>query len=116
MRKVKFIRTIFLILLTILVANCHSPEVVLMESEGDVNEMGELRVGKVILGDSCPVVIETMNGDVKMLMYPVNLDERFFNNGMTVRFTCTPSRAKQPLGCLVDAVVSIGFIEEVKRN
>ena len=69
----------------------------------------ELISGKVhVLYKGCPVLIEIMENDQMIKLYPVNLDESFKVEGLKIMFAYSPSRAPQPESCLlIDKVVSV---------
>jgi hypothetical protein len=71
-------------------------------------------VGKVIVGDTCPLYIEAYEGENIVLLYPVNLDTTLQFTGAFIRFKYTLSRAKQPSTCVVDKVVSLENVEQLR--
>jgi hypothetical protein len=71
-------------------------------------------VGKVRVGDVCPLYIEAFEGENRLILYPVNLEEYLQVNGAMIRFSYTLSRAKQPGTCAVDKVVSLSNVEQLR--
>ncbi len=71
-------------------------------------------VGKVFVGDTCPLYIEAYEGENRVILYPVNLDESLQFTGAFIRFRYTLSRAKQPSTCVVDKVVSLENVEQLR--
>jgi hypothetical protein len=71
-------------------------------------------VGKVFVGETCPLYIEAYEGENKVILYPVNLDEGLQFTGAFIRFQYTLSRAKQPSTCAVDKVVSLENVEQLR--
>ncbi len=76
--------------------------------------VGTVRVAKT----GCKVFIEAQMSKDKndiMLMYPVNLDEKFHKEGMFIKFTYAESRAQQPEGCTADKVVSLSDVTPLRN-
>jgi hypothetical protein len=71
-------------------------------------------VGKVFVGETCPLYIEAYEGENRVILYPVNLDESLQFTGAFIRFQYTLSRAKQPSTCAVDKVVSLENVEQLR--
>jgi hypothetical protein len=82
--------------------NSNNPPV---EAVPSVDYSDSTIVGKVFIGETCPLYIEAYEGENKVILYPVNLDESF---------QYTLSRAKQPSTCAVDKVVSLENVEQLR--
>jgi hypothetical protein len=68
-------------------------------------------VGTVRVSDSgCPLYIDAIDGDKKIKMYPVNLNENLQKEGMRIQFSYTLSRAPQPAECQVEQVVAVSNV------
>jgi hypothetical protein len=62
----------------------------------------------------CPVSIDMVDGDLFSSVYPVNLDKKYHQEGLRLKFTYTPSRAASPESCTADMVVALDNIEIIK--
>jgi hypothetical protein len=85
-----------------------------IEAAPDADYSDSIIVGKVFVGDTCPLYIEAYEGENRVVLYPVNLDESLQFTGAFIRFKYTLSRAKQPSTCVVDKVVSLENVEQLR--
>ena len=85
-----------------------------IEVSPEVDYSDSTIVGKVFVGEACPLYIEAYEGENRVILYPVNLDESLQFTGAFIRFQYTLSRAKQPSTCAVDKVVSLENVEQLR--
>lgn len=65
-------------------------------------------VGVVHVSETdCPLIIEARNQTDTIMMYPMNLEEKYKKEGTRIKFTYTKSRGQQPENCDVDMVVAL---------
>ena len=58
----------------------------------------------------CPLYIEAKLTDRSVKMYPMNLDDKFKNEGMKIKLTYEHSRGAHPENCDVEMVVSLSEV------
>jgi hypothetical protein len=59
----------------------------------------------------CPIYLETKLKDKTVMMYPMNLEEKYKNEGMKLKFDYALSRGQQPENCdIIDMVVSMSDV------
>ena len=110
------IKIIGVFILSLIVVSCKicknsNPPI---EADPKVDYSDSIIVGKVFVGEGCPLYIEAYEGENKVTLYPVNLEESLQFNGAFIRFKYTLSRAKQPSTCVVDKVVSLEDVEQLR--
>ncbi|MDB3887401.1 hypothetical protein N9344_00445 [bacterium] len=110
---------VFVIGVLLLVSCCNKKQAVTNSNEEvEVNTANNRIIGTIrVSDDACKVYIDAQmsedKNDIKK-MYPVNIDEKFYKEGMFVRFSYALSRAKQPEGCNVDFVVSVSDLTPLR--
>ena len=68
------------------------------------------------LSDVCPFIIKTKTYSGKNItMYPINLDDKFKKDGISIRFTYAVSRAMQPKNCNCNQVVSVSDVTILRK-
>lgn len=68
-------------------------------------------VGLVHVSETeCPLYIEAKLTDRSVNMYPINLDDKFKNEGMKIKFTYELSRGTHPENCDVEMVVLLNEV------
>ncbi len=73
-------------------------------------------VGKVHLTDKgCMVYIDAKGDGDSIKMYPVNLEDKYNVEGMLIRFTYRPSKAKQPKDCDCDMPVIVSDVTRLRQ-
>lgn len=107
-------KIIHVFLFAIVLSSCGSSaevaeEVAEVIIEG-IKVIGTVKVNR----NNCPVYIEAMEEGEITRMYPVNLDESFKVDGLKINFDYALSRAKQPLDCAVDKVVTVENVTKVE--
>ena len=101
-------------LITIFLSSCgNSAEVIEEVAEviiDGIQVYGTVKVNR----NNCPVYIEAIEEGEITRMYPVNLDDSFKVDGQKINFDYTISKAKQPLDCPVDKVVTVYKVTKVE--
>jgi len=68
-------------------------------------------IGLVHIQDGeCPIWIEARGKDGPLKIYPVNLEEKYQQEGMKIKFAYTHSMAQQPEGCDIDLVAVLNDV------
>lgn len=70
--------------------------------------------GEIMMNDGCSVVIRVEEEGAIKKYYPINLSEEFKKEGTKIHFLFHLSRAMQPEGCKVNAVIVVDEIELLK--
>lgn len=70
--------------------------------------------GEVTMREGCSLAIRVIDGAEEKKYYPINLSEEYKKEGMKIHFLFHLSRAMQPAGCKVDAVIVIDEIEFIQ--
>jgi hypothetical protein len=68
-------------------------------------------IGMVHVQDGeCPLWIEARGKEGPLKLYPVNLEKKYQQEGMKIKFAHAPSMAQQPEGCDIDQVVILSDV------
>lgn len=79
--------------------------------EQNSTELENRVIGIVHVSETeCPLYIEAKLTDHAVKMYPMNLEDKFKNEGMKLKFTYELSRGAQPENCDIDMVVSLSEV------
>lgn len=108
---------LFLISTLVVMSCCTSKEATLNTANNPVDEVVQDNriVGKVRINDTaCLVYIEAFEDGKMVNMYPVNLEEKLKIDGIKIKFEYVPSRAMQPENCVVDKVVALNNVTELR--
>ncbi|MCH2235876.1 MAG: hypothetical protein MK078_16665 [Crocinitomicaceae bacterium] len=71
-----------------------------IEEGGTITAQVVSVVGVVHVSETgCPLYIAAEAGDEKLTLYPVNLEDKFKNEGMKLKFKYQPSKIQQPDAC-----------------
>jgi hypothetical protein len=85
---------------------------VMTEIKAEIRYVGTVRVSE----SGCPLWIEVKDSANIFNVYPVNLDDKFKNDGMRLRFNMITSRAPQPTGCSVQHAVVVSEVTLLREN
>ncbi len=108
-----------LILFLLLICSCRSAK----NQNSDQSTVTTIFKGTVILNNNgCPHYIEISNCSVSNLsyyigkkVYPIELDDKFKKEGLSLNFNFTVSKAMSPTDCQVDYVVSLEDVSVTKK-
>ena len=103
-----FMKTIFQLSFVLFILSCKSQSNAAAEGESQV-ESGPKYTGIVHVNkDNCPNYVEITNGpeiESPKKVYALNLPKKYLKEGKNLRFDFTYSKAMNPEGCNVEAVV-----------
>ena len=70
------------------------------EEGGTITAQTVSVVGTVHVSDTgCPLYIDAVAAEQEVKLYPVNLEDKFKNEGMKLKFKYQPSKIQQPDSC-----------------
>jgi hypothetical protein len=85
---------------------------VMTEIKADIRYVGTVHVAET----GCPLWIEVKDSANVFNVYPVNLEDKFKNEGMRLRFNMITSRAPQPQGCSVQHAVVVSEVTLLREK
>lgn len=87
-----------------------------ISDDNSLSQEEAMMIGTVHVGHKeCPLFIETKEADIVVTMYPVNLDEKLQIDGIKIKFSYHPSKARQPENCAVDRVVALENVSQINN-